>query len=112
MIYQVTFDLSEGKITLAVRSDEFILDAARQAGLTLPALCEQGWCITCATRIVSGSVDQSAAARYYDVDRQAGFALICTAQPRSDVRLRPYAAEEMRAHRDAHHLPVPRGTGR
>ncbi len=109
--YRVVFDFPEGKIAIMVRGDEFILDAARQAGLVLPSLCEQGWCITCATRIVSGSVDQSAALHYYAADQQAGFALICTAQPRSDMHLRPHTVEEMRAHRIAHHLPVPRGTG-
>jgi ferredoxin len=109
--YQVVFDLPSGEVTIQVRSDEFILDAARRAGLDLPSLCERGWCMTCATRIVSGSVDQSASFRYYDADRQAGFVLICTARPRSDLRLRPYAVEAMRAHRDAHHLPAPRGTG-
>ncbi|HEY1353439.1 MAG TPA: 2Fe-2S iron-sulfur cluster-binding protein [Ktedonobacteraceae bacterium] len=112
MIYQVNFDLPTGEVTLPVHSDEFILDAARRAGLNLPALCERGWCLTCAARIVSGSVDQSSSLRYYEADRQAGFALICTARPRSDVHLRPYATDEMRAHRDAHHLPAPRGTGR
>jgi ferredoxin len=94
--YQVVFDLPSGEVTIQVRSDEFILDAARRAELDLPSLCERGWCMTCATRIA---------------DRQAGFALICTARPRSDLRLRPYAVETMRAHRDAHHLPAPRGTG-
>lgn len=110
--YQVTFEFSEGETTIAVRDDEFILDAARRAGLILPSLCERGWCITCAVRIESGCVNQSAALRYYEADRQAGFALICTARPCSDLRLRPGATEEMRQHRDAHHLPVPRGTGR
>src|SRR5260370_10945216 len=109
--YQVIFDLPSGEVTIQVRGDEFILDAARRAGLDLPSLCERGWCITCATRILSGSVDQSASLRYYEADRQAGFALICTARPRSDLRLRPYAVEEMRAHRDAHRLPAPRRTG-
>jgi hypothetical protein len=40
----------------------------------------------------------------------AGFALLCTAKPRSDLRLCPGAKEAMRAHRLAHRLPVPRGT--
>ncbi len=97
-------------VTIAVGEHEFILAAARRAGITLPSLCEQGWCTTCAVKVLSGSVDQSASVRYYEEDRRAGFALICTGCPRSDLRLRAGAVEEMRAHRDAHHLPVPRGT--
>jgi ferredoxin len=110
-VYTVTFDLPEGPVTLKVRSDECILEAARREGLEVPSLCEQGWCITCAVKVLSGIIDQAASLRFYEQDRRAGFALICTGQPRSDLHLRPGATEEMRAHRDAHHLPVPRGTG-
>lgn len=110
--YRVVFDMPEGEIAITVRGDEFVLDAARQAGLVLPSLCERGWCITCAAKIVSGSIDQSAALRYYAADQQAGFALICTARPLSDLHLLPQTVEEMRAHRHAHHLPVPHGTSR
>jgi ferredoxin len=109
-LYQVVFELPDQARTIEVRGDEFILEAARRQGVDLPSLCEQGWCITCAVKVLSGRVDQSASVRYYEEDRQAGFALICTGRPCSDLHLRPGAVEEMRAHRDAHHLPVPRGT--
>jgi len=72
---------------LSVREDESILAAARAAGLWLPADCQQGWCITCASHLVEGEVDMSAARRYYDTDRAAGYVLPCVAKPRSDVRL-------------------------
>lgn len=109
-LYQVIFDLPDGDVTIGVRADEFILEAARRQGLELPSLCEQGWCITCAVKVLSGSIDQSASRRYYEEDREGGFALPCTGRPLSDLHLRPGALEEMRAYRDAHHLPVPRGT--
>lgn len=109
--YQVTFELAGGAVTIEVRPDEFILAAARRAGLDLPSLCEQGWCLTCAARVLAGEVDQSASRRFYAADGAAGFALPCTAKPRSALRLRPGATDAMRAHRDAHRLPAPRGTG-
>ena len=109
-LYQVVFDLPGGARTIEIGGDEFILDAARRAGIELPSLCERGWCCTCAVKVLSGTIDQSASLRYYEEDRRAGFALICTGRPRSDLYLRPGAVEEMRAHRDAYHLPVPRGT--
>ena len=110
--FRVTWELTDGPVTIAVRPDEFLLAAARAAGLELPSLCEQGWCITCAVWVLEGEVDQSASRRFYPADRAAGFALPCTGKPRSDLRLRPGATEAMRAHRDAQRLPVPRGTGR
>ena len=109
-LYQVVFDLPGGARSIEIGGDEFILDAARRAGIELPSLCERDWCCTCAVKILSGTIDQSASLRYYEEDRRAGFALICTGRPRSDLSLRPGAVEEMRAHRDTSHLPVPRGT--
>jgi ferredoxin len=95
---------------VAVGEDEHILAAARRAGLVLPSLCEQGWDLACAVRVLSGSLDHSDSRRYYPEDERAGFALICTAKPRSDLRLRAHQTAAMRRHRDAHGLPAPRGT--
>ncbi len=103
--------MPRGEVSVPVRDDEFILAAARRQGLELPSLCEQGWCITCAVELLEGEVDQSASRRFYQDDREAGFALICTGMPRSNLRLRPGATEKMRAFRISRRLPVPRGTG-
>lgn len=91
-------------------AEEHILDAARRAGLALPSLCEQGWDIACAVKVLEGKLDHSDAKRYYPEDEEAAFALICTATPRSDLRLQTHQSKAMRAHRDAHRLPAPRGT--
>jgi ferredoxin len=90
--------------------DEHVLDAARRAGLTLPSLCEQGWDLACAVRVLEGKLDHSDARRYYPLDERAGFALICTAKPRTDLRLQTHQTAAMRAHRDRLGLPAPRGT--
>jgi ferredoxin len=93
-----------------VREDEHVLAAARRAGLVLPSLCEQGWDLACAVRVLEGKLDHADSRRYYAADERAGFALICTAKPRSDLRLRVYQTAAMRAHRDELGLPAPRGT--
>ena len=108
--HRVSIQLPGRSVDIAVREDDVILAAARAQGLDLPSLCEQGWCITCACWVLAGQVDQSASRRFYPQDRDGGFALICTGRPRSDLVLRPGATEALRAHRDRHHLPVPRGT--
>ena len=108
--YRVTIQLPDRSVDIAVREDEFILAAARAQGLDLPSLCEQGWDLACAVRVLSGKFDNSDARRYYPEDERAGFALICTAKPRSDLRLRTHQTAAMRRHRDAHGLPAPRGT--
>lgn len=93
-----------------VDEKEFILAAAYRAGLDLPSMCLQGWCITCAGRVEgTGAWDQSASRRYFAEDRAAGFILLCTARPLSDLRIRTHQREALRDHRLALGLPTPRG---
>jgi ferredoxin len=95
---------------LEVSGDEFILTAAYRAGLDLPAMCRQGWCITCAGCLKGpGEWDQSASLRYFRQDREAGFVLLCTARPRSDLVIRTHQRLAMREHRIKHRLPTPCG---
>src|SRR5438105_9416062 len=107
--YQVTFVTNGRELQTKVGADEYLLDAAAAAGLELPFLCLQGWCTTCAGRVLEGKVDQSEALRIYPQDEAAGFVLLCSAFPRSPLRIRTHQKEEMRAHRRALGLPAPRG---
>ena len=109
--FTVTVQFPDGTTrTFDAGANEYILDAARRAGIELPSLCERGWCTTCAVRVLEGTVDQTDSLRFYPEDAEAGFALPCTGKPRSDLRLLTHQTAAMRQHRDAHHLPVPRGT--
>ncbi len=74
---------------MRVGAEEHILDAARRGGLDLPSACEMGWDLACACRVLEGEWDNSDARRYYGEDAEAGFVLICTAKPRSDLVIRP-----------------------
>lgn len=103
----ITPDKEEHNIT--VQSDQDILDAALESGIELPYSCLQGWCLTCAVKVISGSTDQKDSRRYYEEDKVEGFALICTGKPRSDLILRTHAADEMKASREKKGLPFPRG---
>jgi len=95
---------------LEVEEDEFIFTAAFRAGLDLPCMCLQGWCITCAGRVEGGGEwDQSASLRYFPEDREAGFILLCSARPRSDLVVRTHQRVPMRDHRLCRGLPTPRG---
>ncbi len=95
---------------LEVAENEFILSAAYRAGLDLPSMCLQGWCITCAARVEGeGEWDQSASLRYYKKDYENRFILLCTARPRSDLVIRTHQRVALRDHRIACGLPTPRG---
>jgi ferredoxin len=82
-----SLDAAGETVDLEVAEDETVLAAARSAGVWLPADCQQGWCTTCAARLVDGDVVHPNARRYYDEDREAGYVLPCTAKPRADTTL-------------------------
>jgi ferredoxin len=107
--YSVTFITPERQVTVPVADDQYLLEAAVEAGLDLPYMCLQGWCTTCSGRIVEGRVDQSEARRFYPQDAEAGFVLLCSAYPRSDLKIVTHQKEAVRARRCALGLPAPRG---
>ena len=97
----------DGERRVTCGRDEFIWDAAARGGIALPAICHQGRCLTCAGLLLSGEVDQSRSNQYLAQDKQAGFVLLCTAQPRSDVRILTDQQWSMREHRRKLGLPAP-----
>lgn len=107
--YRVTFLTPDGERHVQVAEDEYLLSAAAKAGLDLPFTCLQGWCITCAGRVEEGEVDQSEAIRVFPQDEEAGYALLCSAYPRSDLRIRTHQKAALRERRRAHGLPAPEG---
>lgn len=108
--HRITFQLPDGQErTVEAGGDEYVLAAARRAGLTLPSRCEMGWDLACAVRVVAGKLDHRDARRYYDADEKEGFALVCRARACSDLRLRTHQARAMRDFRRANHLPAPHG---
>jgi ferredoxin len=108
-MYPVTFVTASGEVRADVADDEYLLNAGAAAGLDLPWMCLQGWCLTCAGRILEGRADQSEARRVYPQDEAAGFLLLCSAYPRSPLRILTNQKEAMRAHRRALGLPTPGG---
>jgi len=108
--YRVQLITPDGEtIRLEVEAGESVWDAAHRQGLVLPSSCLQGWCTTCAGQVLEGDFDPAEALRYYDQDRRADFILLCTARPRSDMRILTHQKEAMRTHRLQHKLPTPRG---
>ena len=107
--YQVTFVTNGRELQIGVSDDEYLLDAATAAGLQLPFMCLQGWCTTCAGKVLEGKVDQAEALRIYSEDEAAGFVLLCSAFARSDLRILTHQKEQLRALRRSLGLPAPRG---
>jgi ferredoxin len=106
--FEVTLVTPYGSRLICARAGEHIWDEAKAAGITLPAICHQGRCLTCAGELLEpGRFDPSDAVSYYPQDREAGFILLCTAKARSNLRIRTHMQTEMRAYRKKIGLPAP-----
>jgi CDP-4-dehydro-6-deoxyglucose reductase len=73
--------------TCAANVDETVLQAALNAGLTIPHGCRNGACGACKGKVLHGTVDHGNAQDYVlsSSERAAGMALFCCATPLSDV---------------------------
>ncbi len=107
--YPVEVVTPQGTIQVDAPEDAYLLDVLRDAGHDLPGSCLQGWCLTCAARLLAGEVDHTDATRYFPEDRAAGFVLLCSAKPRSPLRIVPHQKAACQEHRRRLGLPTPLG---
>jgi len=107
-LFQIVLETPSGERSISANSRDHILDAAERAGITLPFICRQGRCLTCAGVLIGeGDFDISDADMYFPEDRAAGFILLCTAKPRSGLCIRTHQELQMREHRRRSKLPAP-----
>ena len=108
--YQITFIHPDGSSYLStITGNQHILDIALAEGQDLPYSCLQGWCLSCAARILSGTVNQEDSHRFFEADRKDGFALLCTGKPESDLIIKTHQSEEMKLSRKKNKLPYSKG---
>jgi ferredoxin-NADP reductase len=81
--FKVSFAKSNREIECG--SGEHVLDAAKKAGVRLPASCTQGMCGTCKVKLVSGEVSMKHAGGIRQREIDQGMVLLCCSKPLSDL---------------------------
>ena len=85
--FHIRLERREQTITFEAGADEYLLYSMIDAGIDSPHICEQGWCLACAARVTHGEVDRADALTVYPEDAEAGFVLLCSTKPLSDLVL-------------------------
>ena len=85
MAYSITLRSPDGEENvIQCEEDQYILEAADDAGLDLPYSCRAGACSSCVWKVLEGSVNNEEQSFLDEDQLEEGWSLLCVAMPQSD----------------------------
>ncbi len=78
---------NQGGQAFVVDGSEPLLVTLEEHGVSLPYGCRYGGCISCAAKLLDGTVDQSEGVALNGRQIADGYVLLCVARPQSDCTL-------------------------
>ena len=78
---------NRGNATYEVTGRRPLLDELRDQGVDLPYGCRYGGCITCAAKLISGTMDQRAQVALNNRQLADGYVILCVARASTDCTL-------------------------
>ena len=81
--HKITITNRDGAIYEVNRSRP-LLDTLQEQGVVLPYGCRYGGCISCAAKLIKGSVNQSGQVALNNRQLNDGYVILCVARPTND----------------------------
>ena len=93
--FKVELHTPSGVKAFQCPDDEYILDAAEEAGIDMTYSCRAGACSSCVAKILKGSLDQTDQSFLDEEQMESGYSLLCVSYATSELTVKTNCEDEL-----------------